>query len=265
MDSGVSNLLKHFAAELAGHVERSGLPLRRVAIRADIPHQTLFNWVNGTRPRWHPALAGDLTRLADALELDRPATQRLLQAAGCLPLSSRYETEDHMPTTLPKHWFRAGTRPQDYDIGVNKTDDDSGHRFAFVRSRENTTGFGTLMQEFAADAYKGQRLRLSAMVKAVAVEDWAGLWMRIDGAGANEMMAFDNMQDRPIVGSTDWRQYEVVLDVAPTATKVAFGVLLAGSGEVRMAAVELGPVSQAIEPTSTQVYASRPLNLDFAV
>jgi AraC family transcriptional regulator len=27
------------------------------------------------------------------------------------------------------------------------------------------------------------------------------------------MVAFDNMQDRPIKGTTDWQRYEVVLDV----------------------------------------------------
>jgi hypothetical protein len=45
-------------------------------------------------------------------------------------------------------------------------------------------------------------------------------------------LAFDNMQDRPITGTKDWTRYEVVVDVAPEATDIAFGALLSGSGHL---------------------------------
>jgi len=34
---------------------------------------------------------------------------------------------------------------------------------------------------FKADDYRNKRMRLSAAVKSEGIEDWAGLWMRIDG------------------------------------------------------------------------------------
>lgn len=58
--------------------------------------------------------------------------------------------------------------------------------------------------------------------------------MRVDGQN-NAVLAFDNMQRRPLKGTFDWREAEVVLDVSSEATNIAFGVLLTGRGLVRLA------------------------------
>ena len=49
-------------------------------------------------------------------------------------------------------------------------------------------------------------------VKSNEVEKYAGLWMRVDGQ-QNQVLSFDNMQNRPFRETTDWKKYEVVLDV----------------------------------------------------
>ena len=67
------------------------------------------------------------------------------------------------------------------------------------------------MQMFGAGKYAGQRIRLSASVKADEVKDWAGLWMRVDVN--SKPFALDNMMDRSIKGSVDWHEYQVVRDV----------------------------------------------------
>jgi hypothetical protein len=54
------------------------------------------------------------------------------------------------------------------------------------------------MQVFRADDYRGKRLRLSGYVKAEKIDQWAGLWMRIDGE--NKTLGFDNMENRGIRG-----------------------------------------------------------------
>ena len=63
--------------------------------------------------------------------------------------------------------------------------------------------------------------------------------MRIDGpmqpgSNAAAMLGFDNMQSRPIKGTADWKQYDVVLDVPNEARGIAFGILLAGAGQAWM-------------------------------
>ena len=93
------------------------------------------------------------------------------------------------------------------------------------------------MQMSQPGEYLGKRVRLSGYVKSDKVTNWAGLWFRVDGPnnGPNpSSLAFDNMQERPIKGTTDWTRYEIVLDVPEAAQRLAFGILLAGGGQVWM-------------------------------
>ena len=258
-----------FSADLDEYVKQARLPLRRIASRAEIPHQTLFNWLNGVQPRWHPALADDLRRLAHALGLDGAETDQLLQSAGCLPARTmRRHTKGHAMNAspaVPKHWFLAGSHPGHYETGVVPAGTGGAERSALLRARNSSAGFGTLMQVIDAAAYRGRRLRLSAHVRSRGVAQWAGLWMRVDGADQGEILAFDNMQSRPIFGTTDWTIHSVVLDVAEAAERIAFGVLRAGPGEVHTAGIALSPVGADV-PTSSDglVYPSEPMNLSFA-
>ncbi len=73
--------------------------------------------------------------------------------------------------------------------------------------------------------------------------------MRVDSA-AQTSIAFDNMSCRPITGTADWKYYEVVLDVASNATELAYGILLAGQGDVWLDAVNLDVVDACEQATS---------------
>jgi hypothetical protein len=120
------------------------------------------------------------------------------------------------------------------------------------------------MQRFNADAYRGQRLRLSALVRSEGVERWAGLWMRVDGSG-RRTLAFDNMQSRGITGTTDWTRYNVVLDVAEReSTLIAFGVLLSGAGQISIADVRIESVGPEVPTTGGLRLRDHPINLDFS-
>lgn len=79
--------------------------------------------------------------------------------------------------------------------------------------------------------YAGRKIKLSGYVKTENVSDgFAGLWMRID-----PNIAFDNMQQRGIKGTTGWQKYEIVLDMDPAKTKqIVVGGLLAGPGKMWM-------------------------------
>ena len=110
------------------------------------------------------------------------------------------------------------------------------------------------MQEFKADDYRGKRVRLSGYVRPKGISDWAGVWMRVDGppmpgTQMPEPLAFDNMQDRPIKGTGDWRQCNVVLDVPEKAQEIAFGILLTGAGEVWMDDLKFEVVGKATPTT----------------
>jgi len=170
---------------------------------------------------------------------------------------------------LPKGWIQAGQNPTDYEMAVNPHAGRNGGACAYIKSKApDARTFGTLMQSFDAAQYKGKRLRLSAWVKSAEIRDWAGLWMRIDGStdgrGFPATLGFDNMQDRPIKGTTDWKRYEVVLDVPAEALSVNFGILLSGAGQAWLDGVAFDSVGSEVAVTTKQPpLPKQPVNLDF--
>jgi hypothetical protein len=92
--------------------------------------------------------------------------------------------------------------------------------------------------------------------------------MRVDGSGdPPKLLAFDNMVDRPVKGTTAWQHYEVVLDVPDSAVGIALGVLLDGPGEVWLNGTELQIVKTSIATTGQQRQPNLPdgpRNLNFS-
>jgi hypothetical protein len=161
--------------------------------------------------------------------------------------------------TVPQGWYMAGSKPADYDAGVDAKEGHRGHPSAYLKSKKpEIDGFGTLMQDFRADQYVGKRLRFSAFVKSEGVQDWAGLWMRVDKATGAPPLAFDNMQGRPIKGTEDWRNYAVVLDVPEGATGIFFGVVMHGSGSVWMSDVKVESVGTDVPTTAMPMGTNSP-------
>jgi hypothetical protein len=173
-------------------------------------------------------------------------------------------------TSVPD-WILSGSNPKAYSIGTGATSGQTGGPAAFLRGNESTNDFGTLMQMFSAAKYEGQRVRFSASIRTEELKQIAGLWMRMDGPNG-KLLGFDNMNDRPIKGKTDWTRYEIVLD-APTGTRnIAIGVLMVDSGFLWMDNVKIEVVPKTVALTGAgelQLNAKdiknslEPKNLDF--
>jgi RNA polymerase sigma factor (sigma-70 family) len=167
-----------------------------------------------------------------------------------------------------KGWHMSGSHPANYDHGRAEGASPDGKPVARLWSITETPtsgGFGTLMQMVVANDFLDRRMQLSGALRTRDVDGRAGLWMRIDGPGS-ESLGFDNMDDRPVTGTSDWARHTVVLDVPPEATAVAFGVLLIGTGQVWMADFRLDEVGEDVPVTAMQGQrlAPHPVNLDFA-
>jgi hypothetical protein len=73
--------------------------------------------------------------------------------------------------TVPAGWRIAGSKPAEYEAGVDASAVYNHHSSAYLRCKNATVdGFGTLMQEVSSEKYAGKRIRLSAKVKA---EEWS--------------------------------------------------------------------------------------------
>jgi len=205
----------------------------------------------------------------DATRLWERRTLIIVATAACLALSLaalRAPAKDQpvRSASAPQGWHLAGSNPENYETGVDAEAKRNGFPIAYLKSKPSATeGFGTLMQSFSASKYAGQRIRLSASVKSDEVRDWAGLWMRVDVN--TKPFVIDNMQNRAIKGSLDWREYQVVLDVPKDATAVAFGVLLSKSGMVWLNNVRFETVSTEVPVTARPFAATQedPVNLNF--
>jgi hypothetical protein len=172
----------------------------------------------------------------------------------------------------PTGWGGGG---EGYELSRDDTEKHGGKASGCVRSTGNgTDGFGTLTQWFRADGYRGKRVRMSAYVKTDGVEGKAGLWMRIDGKEKTGL-AFDNMMGRPVQGTTDWKKYEVVLDVPEEAEEIFFGFLVAGKGRGWVDDIAFQVVDKDVPTTGLEIQPSdrqgeltkdvpkEPKNLDF--
>jgi hypothetical protein len=161
----------------------------------------------------------------------------------------------------PAHWEPGGDDAEAYAIGSDANVKRGGHASGTIRALAGRPrGFATLSQWFSG-MYQGKRVRFTAYVRTEGVAGWAGLWMRVDRPGIQPPSAYDRMEDRPIRGTHDWTRYEVVLDVAQDAADVAFGVHLAGPGQVWIDDAAFEVVDASVPTTGRK--PPGPRNLDF--
>lgn len=168
--------------------------------------------------------------------------------------------------SIPNGWILAGSNPRDYEVTQDNTDPYSGYFSSSLQSIVNRPqGYVTLMQTIKSDKYKGERIIFSGYVKAKFISDWAGLWMRVDDV-IGRPLSFDNMNDRPILGNSDWVKYEIVLDVPTNSSEISFGVLLDGKGQIWFDNLEIKVVGMDVPVTDrlkNKVENLEPYNLDF--
>lgn len=188
---------------------------------------------------------------------------RITQLIGAVVALSTAFT---LTAETPKGWFPAGSHPKEYEMSLDRAVTHGGKASASLTSiAAKTSGFGTLMQSFGADSFRGKRVRMSGYVRSQDVGDWAGLWLRVDGP-RNQTLSFDNMQSRAIKGTRDWQKYEIVLDVPEEALEIAFGLLLTAKGQVWMDDLKFEVVGKDVPTTGgspSRQAPKGPANLDF--
>lgn len=169
---------------------------------------------------------------------------------------------------LPEGWYKAGSKPKSYEMGIDKGAGQDGKNAATIKSIEKKiNGFGTLMQQSKPGKFIGKRIKMTGYVKSENVKKWAGLWLRVDETGSKKELSFDNMVDRPIKGTTAWKKYEIVVDVPNTAALISYGALIYGSGQIWFDKLALEIVADSVKTTGLNIsrpfIVNEPFNLDF--
>lgn len=161
----------------------------------------------------------------------------------------------------PKPWFKNGMQPAVAQCGggVDTALEAQGAPNLTLKCDATIDGFVGVMQRLDPDPYRNRRVRFSALVKTEGVEGWGGLWMRVDDIDKRGA-AFDNMQDRPLKGTTGWTLYSVVLDASSDAQGVFFGTLMSGKGQLWIKDWQLEIVGPEV-PTTTLTVTGQPVSV----
>lgn len=129
----------------------------------------------------------------------------------------------------PEKWFKWG---QGYKITPDSMQKFSGKYSILIQpAGEYEKGkFGSPAVSIPA-IYQGKEIELTGYLKLQDVQNGvAGLMLRIDGK--NGMLQFDNMQNRKIQGTIDWKKYSIKLPLPADATTIFVGALHNGTGQV---------------------------------
>ena len=106
-------------------------------------------------------------------------------------------------------------------------------RYSLLIDWKKQYGNWTAVTHIIPPALKGKEITLTGYLKTEYVTGTgAGLWLRIDGQ-KDVPLAFDNMMDRAVTGTTGWTQYTITLPYnGEEAKDIAFGALITGQGRV---------------------------------
>ena len=226
-----------------GHDVRhaDGSQLQRVGLQPQVPVS--------------PTIAGIRAGHDEVLE----TALKYVGGTGEVPADTLKEAPALPPEPMITGWAQYGSAAG-FRVGLDRSVAHSGTSSGHVTARSALPdGFGAMSQLVQADAYRGKRVRYSAYIKTRGVSGTAGIWMRVDGNGGT--MAFDNMQNRPIRGTTDWRLVSVVLDVPSDAVGIAIGLLLASPGEAWIDDASFEVVGTDVPETNMSPPAPNPANV----
>ncbi|MFS4493142.1 S41 family peptidase [Maribacter sp. 2308TA10-17] len=126
---------------------------------------------------------------------------------------------------LPKGWHKWGN----YQLQKDSLTIFSGNYSGKIIADKSGSSFGSIAFKIPAN-YKGKEIRLEGYMKIENVtKGVAGLLLRLDGDGG--VLQFDNMMNKGIKGSIDWKKYSITLPFPENTTDIYVAGILSGSGE----------------------------------
>jgi hypothetical protein len=167
---------------------------------------------------------------------------------------------------VPAGWILTGTNVKDYETGIDNNERMSGTSSGYLKSSSaKPLGYATLLQEIKADNYRGERIRLSVFAKTKLLSDWAAIWMKVEDQ-YRRILSFDNMQNRLLVGTSDWKKIEIVLDVPFNSEVITYGATLSGKGQIWFDDIKILTVTKETALTDMLISEEKkfyPVNPDF--
>jgi len=135
--------------------------------------------------------------------------------------------------SMPQGWLFSffDAQKKAYPVKLDSTIQHDGKYSLLIEKKGTNAEFGVI-DYLINQTFEGKKIELKGFVKTENItKGFAGLWVRIDDKNVKSI-AFDNMQDRGITGTTDWEQYSIKLDYNNEESRTLhIGGLLAGDGK----------------------------------
>lgn len=161
-----------------------------------------------------------------------PATSMALTPT---PQDMNFEQCTYPGEALPS-WSTAGN--QGYNTQCAPVGTGAAQWSALISSASGHGQFGAIVQCMDAANFHGNIVFTGALATANVVNGYAGLWLRADAADGT-VVAFDNMASRGVMGTTNFQNYQILLNIPQSAVRICFGSLLTGDGQVWAADLSL--------------------------
>jgi C-terminal processing protease CtpA/Prc len=177
---------------------------------------------------YYPAMR-NLLRVILAMGLVLPVAAQDVRSATLTDIAILPQVlnfEDQKAASLPTGWMAL---PEGTVFADNKVVHEGSWAARLERQADSPGAFSTLHRAITMD-FAGTTIELRGFLRTEQVSQLAGLWMREDGE--SPALAFDNMANRPVKGTTEWTEYSIKLPVHPDARQLSFGALLVGSGKL---------------------------------
>jgi len=159
--------------------------------------------------------------------------------------------EKHSSDGHAKGWYQGG---EGYNVFVDTTIFYSG-KSSMCISQIGSGKFGAATSTFPFEEAKGKSLKYTGYIKTKNVKNgFAGLWWRVDGKSG--VLNFDNMKNRGVRGTTDWKKYSIEFKINENPTHINFGVLMSGSGKAWFDKLQIeldGKIYEQIEPKAIRI------------
>ena len=153
-------------------------------------------------------------------------------------------------------WQADSTHPSAYLVGMTRAEGMTEGEGPVIAARQGAprSGKGGVAQVRAAEEWRGKRVRLTARLKSR--DAFAQMVMHIlSGPAGTENMR--SIAARPLLGTSDWQNFQIVMDVPKDAEDIVYGFYLSGDkGAVWGDAFKLEAVGTDVAPSRPPLAAS---------
>ncbi len=140
---------------------------------------------------------------------------------------------------VPDKWHIMSPNAKQYEVRIDNYTKHTGNNSIFISSADTASNpkFAGVGYTIPAK-YEGKEITVKAWMKSEDMKGSLALMLGIYDADGNTLQ-FENLQNKKIKGTKDWKQYSVTLPLAAQAQTLHIGPILIGKGKLWTDDVEL--------------------------